>query len=134
LFGIATRRKYHDQRGVSLMEALVGMVLLAIIGLAITGSTIFFIKMRHKAMADALATQLALEKLEEFAAIDPANYSSGQSWSETVSRSGRNFTRESRVTVNSDDSRTFVVNISAEKITIGGEISMSNTYTPWAMQ
>ncbi|RMG39205.1 MAG: hypothetical protein D6719_13820 [Candidatus Dadabacteria bacterium] len=126
--------KTSNQRGIILIEILVGVSLLSIIGLGIITSSIVFIKIRHKSISDALATQIALEELEDFAAEDPLSHSDGESWSETVTRGLREFTRTATVTVNSDNSRTLTVSVTAKGNTIGGAITMSNTYAPTGLE
>ncbi|MDC0357302.1 prepilin-type N-terminal cleavage/methylation domain-containing protein [Oligoflexia bacterium] len=125
--------KSSAEHGLSLIEVLVGLSILSIVGLGLVQSSIVSLNMRHKTENDAMAAQIALEKLEGFAAVDPADYSDGESWTESVTRSNRNFTRESSVTVNADESRTFTVSITSDNFAMGGNVSMSNTYSPWGM-
>ncbi|RME58023.1 MAG: hypothetical protein D6780_07480 [Candidatus Dadabacteria bacterium] len=122
-----------NEKGFLLFELLVVIVLIGILGLALSHAAIVIYKMRLKAVNDSYATQIALEKIEEIAAVDPLTLNDGDSWEETVERDGRQFQRIATISVNDDSSRTITVSVSPLNSTIGGTITMNNTYSPWQL-
>lgn len=127
----STRRR--NESGVSLIELMVTVLLLTVIGAAATASTITYLHARKRAMNDSLALQLAQERIEEFAAVDPVRFSDGDSWTEIETRLGLAFTRVSTISLNADNSRTVVVQVSPNQETDGGSATISASFVPWEL-
>ena len=83
-----------NNKGFSLIEVLLGLVILAIGLLAIAGMQITAIKGNYFSKSLTEATVLAQDKLEEFKNLPYASLSSGQ---DTKTVSGTTFTRQYNV-------------------------------------
>ncbi|MCB0333339.1 MAG: prepilin-type N-terminal cleavage/methylation domain-containing protein [Bdellovibrionales bacterium] len=130
----ATRRSritLCNEQGFSIAEILCAMTLFAIFALGLAKTTILSMQMRHKSAYDSIASQLAVEKMEEFAGTDPSSLSDGDSWDESVSRGNMSFNRNSSVSVHSDGSRTVYVDVTAESSVSGSTVSLMNTFYLW---
>lgn len=78
--------------------------------------------------------QLALEKLETYAAIDPATLSSANNTTEEISREQLSFSRTSSITVNTDSSRTIEVAVSDLGSVDQGQATIRGTFALWGSQ
>lgn len=122
-----------NQRGSLLIEALFAVLIFSIMGLAVTQYCVTFLNARNHALNHELATQLAVEKIEQLAVVDPLTLSNGEVITETVSRQDRDFSRVSTVTVNADLSRSVLVEVEYSRPGNGGVVSLSDTYIPWSL-
>lgn len=114
-----------------IIEALVILCLAAILGLTLTYSAVLAMQTRTRSIHDSIATQLALERLEELSATDPATLSSASNSTTTVYQNDVAFTRIVTVTVNSNGSRTVAIAVSDNNDRIGGDAQISDTFPLW---
>ena len=124
-------KQNKNEDGFLLLEALVGILLLGIMGAAVAEATNFGLRMRDKAVNDAIAAQIAQETIEDFAAIDPNTLDDGEVYEDSVERDGTTFAAETTVTVNDDSSRTLSVSVNTGAQVLGGKINMTHTLMSW---
>lgn len=122
------------QRGFSLMECLVLMVLFSIMGLGLAYSGIMLVSSRAKAYRSSLCNQIALDRIEEFAAVDPTTLDDTDDSISTVTRDGLSFRRTVNVTVNADSSRQINVDVISLSSKFEGRAQLSTTYPVWGSQ
>src|SRR3990167_7562709 len=100
--------------GLSLIETVFGIFFIALLGIALGYSQILSLQTTSKSNNVSAASQLALEKLEEFAAQDPEALSSADNETESdVEHGSMSFTRTSTITIESDRSRTATVTVTS---------------------
>lgn len=120
------------QAGFSVVEVMLCVILLAIVALGISNSTVIAIRANNISSHNSLASQLAIERLEEYASNDPAILVTDATLSETgIVRDGRAFDRTTTVTINPDRSRTVTVSVESVALEDGGRATISNTYALW---
>lgn len=125
--------KTSSESGAFLLEILCGFTLLALLGLGLANASIVSLKMRHKSAYHSAALQLATERMEELAAMNPESLNDGDSWDSTKSVGNKEFNINSSVSVNSDDSRTVYVDVVATNEAINTSVSLENTLYPWEL-
>jgi Tfp pilus assembly protein PilV len=119
------------ESGVSMVEVLVAMSLLAISGLAVTQSTIRAFGTLNQSYRTSVASQIALDKIENLAQQDPSTIqSTSNETNSSVTQSGLQFLRSTRVTVNSDGSRTIIVSVTSPTGS-PGTASLTTTLPLW---
>ncbi len=122
----------RNERGLSLIESLVAITILAVLGLSITYNTIYSYRITLRNIRYSVAAQLALERIEQLAARDPIGISSDNNENESLMRNGNmEFVRTTVVTINADNSRTVRVDVVAADESLGGRSSLSNTFALW---
>lgn len=120
------------QKGFLLIEVLVAVLLLSIASLSILQSTLMSYKTVIRNQRNSLAQQIALEKMEELAAENPANLGDGFDATEAeLVYDSVPFTRVTDVTVNADNSRSVVVTVLANETSLGGTATLSNNFALW---
>jgi Tfp pilus assembly protein PilV len=130
---VAANKRYacsnYNQRGVSIIEVLVGVLLLSLIGLSVAKSIILSSQLHIKATNQALASQIAQETLEDYYDMDFSDFEDGQTMTDTVERDDRPFERTQIIGLNSDDSTATVsVTILATNDLFRTRVSMQSTY------
>jgi prepilin-type N-terminal cleavage/methylation domain-containing protein len=121
----------HGERGVSMVEVLVAISILAISGLAVTQSTIRSFATLNQSYRTSVASQIALDKIESFAQQDPSTIQTSSNESNnSVTHSGLQFLRSTSVAVNSDGSRTITVSVASQN-GWPGSASLSTTLPLW---
>lgn len=121
-----------NEKGFSLIEVLVGFSILSVVALNITYSSILSYKITKRNIRNSIASQLAHERMEDLAAVSPANL--GDTYDETESDlevENISFTRVTEVTVNADNSRSVTVTVTANAEELGGAAEVSNTFALW---
>jgi Tfp pilus assembly protein PilV len=121
----------NHERGLSAVEVLVAIALLAISGLAVAQSTIRSFSFLNQSYRSSLASQIALEQLELLAQQNPATLqeSGGESAAQVI-HSGLTFYRSTTISINSDGSRTVSVSVSSPT-GMHGKASLSTTFALW---
>ena len=123
------------EAGFSILEVLAAIVLLSIVGLNVTYGTIISLRMLKRSMRTSLATELAAQRMEELAALDPSTLNDSYDLVETGLISDNvSFSRTTEVTVNSDKSVTVDISVVGEHSTLGGRAALSNTFAYWGKQ
>lgn len=126
------RHSAHAQQGMSLMEVLAAIVLLSIVPLGLTYSTILSYKTIHRNERHSLASQLALDRMEDLAAMNPANLSNALDEVENnLIVENASFTRVTDVTLNPDNSRTVTVTVTGNDPSLGGRATVTSTFALW---
>ena len=121
----------RSEQGLSVVEVLVAISLLAISGLAVAQSTIRSFSHLNQSYRTSIASQIALEHLELFAQRDPSTLEATASESSTtVTQSGLTFYRSTAISVNSDGSRTVSVSVTSPR-GLTGKASLSTTFPLW---
>ena len=122
--------RVKDQRGVALFEALVSIVLFAIIGLGFTKSLIFGYKMRHRMIHRSTALQVASDEMERQTRLRANNLVAGTTTT-TVSKSNMQF--QQVVTISSVAAGGFDVSVVVTDLNsqIGGSIQLQNKLVPY---
>lgn len=120
----------RGETGVTLIELLVAMTLIAVAFLAIADSTRTSFIQFKRSIRETQATELALEKMEELAATNPLSLTAG-THSENISRDKIAFTRTFTITINANKSRTVTVSASADNTDLGGRCTLTNTFPVW---
>ena len=123
--------KQATQKGSIILEVLVGVILLAIMGLGLTRSMLMSLKTREHSVRSSFAMQIAADTLEEYSAINPSSLDDTNDLTDVVTRLGVNFNRVVDVTVNSDSSRTIDVTVTAVTTKLGGKADLSVIVIPW---
>ena len=84
-----------SEGGVSLIEVLVALVIFSIMGLSVAYSTMAKMNAQARNVRNNLALQIAMDSLEQYAAIDPDTLDdTDDSTGVTVQRQGINFLRD----------------------------------------
>jgi Tfp pilus assembly protein PilV len=121
----------HPEGGLSVVEVLVAIALLAISGLAVAQSTIRSFSYLNQSYRTSLASQIALERLELLAQRDPSTLVESESESATqVVHSGLTFYRSTLISINTDGSRTVSVTVNSPSGT-QGKAALSTTFALW---
>lgn len=129
------RRTHHKtEAGLFLIESLVVVLLFGVLGLILAHSNILSSKIRNRSSTNALAMQLATERMEALGAIDPATLDASDNVTDSVSREGKTFTRQVQITVNADASRSIAVSIRNTVSSLGGTASLANRFALWGSQ
>lgn len=118
------------QKGLSIIEAMVSVSLLSVLMLATAHGISTSFKTTKREIRDSEALQLALEKMEQLAAIDPSTLTAAESGTEALTVDSIAFSRVTTVTVNADTSRTVQVQVTSTEQG-GGNVSLSNTFALW---
>lgn len=122
----------HGESGFSIVEALVAIVLLAIVGLASAKNSIMSMSTLKRSMRNSIATQLAVEKLEELGSIDPINLDATDNLVEAaVTQDNISFNRTTTIVVNADQSRSITVVVAANDENLGGSYTATSRFSLW---
>ena len=131
------RRLRHQEMaesGITLMEVLVAIVLLAIMAAAGISNLIVALKTAKYTEVNFAANSLAISKVEEISAIDvgslDASYNEVESevvWSDL----SLTFTRTTTIEVNGDDSRTVDVSVVSNSPDVATNVNFSTTLALW---
>ena len=115
----------------SMLEILVSISLLAVVGLAVATSTIRAYVFLKQSMRSSLASQLALDKIEMLATVNPSTLTTANGGTEpSLLQDGVTFSRITTITVNADGSRTASVVVTSLTRT-GGRATFTTTFPQW---
>jgi prepilin-type N-terminal cleavage/methylation domain-containing protein len=129
------RRRTRSERGLSLVESLVAIVILAITGLSLAHTMISATRYTRRAERNSIATQLAFEKMEQLAARSPATLGDAFDLTETALTVNRiAYNRTTNVTVNADGSRTVVVDVWPRDSSLGKRVTYQSTFARWGTE
>lgn len=128
------RKILKSEKGLSLIELLVSIVLAGILGVGITQSTVISMRTVRHSELNHIASSLATSKMEELAAVNVSNVDASDGGTESsISWPGLGITfkRVTTVTVNPDNSRTVNVRVESNSTHIPTEVEFNNTFTLW---
>lgn len=118
--------------GFSLVEVMVAILILSVISLGSAYCTIMSLKVEKRNVRNAVAQELAVQKMEELAAMNPSSLSSANSVTESnVTYKNISYTRTTSISVNADNSRSITVTVNGNNSSLGGSASISTTYALW---
>lgn len=123
-----------QEEGFSIIEVIISIVIIAIMSLGILTNILMALRSDKLIEVNQAAYNLALSKVEQFAAIQPSQLdASDNSTENAVAVSGMNitFTRVSQITVNADNSRTIQVDVSSDNSTLDTSVSYTTTFAVW---
>ena len=124
----------NNQResGFTIMEVLVAIVLLAFIGLASARNSIMSMTTLKRSIRNSIATQLAIEKIEELGAVDPTTLDAGDNSTEaSIIQDNIEYSRATTVVVNSDQSRSVTVVVTPNDTQLGGSYTTTSRFPLW---
>lgn len=122
------------QAGVSLLEVLVGLVLIAIAGIGATYSMITSLRVEKATQVHMAANSLASAKVEELTAVDTLDLDSTFNESDvvlTLPELQVEFSRSTTITVNSDQSRTIDVTVRSLSERLPTEANFTTRFALW---
>ena len=123
---------YRSETAFSLLEVMAAILLLSITTLGITRSTILSYRTGLRNERNGIALQLALQKMEDMAGVNPVTLSDANDAVETpLVIENLRFNRVTNVTVNGDNSRTVSVVVNSNKPELGGHAELENTFALW---
>ena len=123
--------RIRDQKGTSLIETLVVISLFSILGLTLAFTDIHMMSNRSWLRNNSIASQLAIEGLEQFAGIDPATLSSADTTVGNITRENVEFTRAIVISTNADGSRSIEVTVYCAQCSVGGTATASGNFPLW---
>jgi hypothetical protein len=117
------------------MDLLLAAVILSIIAVAVTLSSVTISRTSESIFASSIASQLANDKLEELALIDPKLLDATYSTMELeVKSQGHTFQRQVVVMVNSDGSRHVEITVKPTRVPRAVTIRLSHSFALWGSQ
>lgn len=124
----------QDERGITMMEVLVGLLLMGIIGMMFASSFTTGLRVATITAANHAASCLATSRMEELAAVDTLDLDSSYN-ENAVSVSWPDisfpFARTTQVITNADNSRTITVSVSSTNSAVPTSVSFSTTLAMW---
>lgn len=121
----------NNQKGFSVIEILVAILLLGMVALANAGSTITGLQANKRTEVSNILNNLAIAKIEEFAGLDVAQIDPSDGGTESnVTTPGTNltFTRETTVTIKPDLSRDVSVNVTCNDPRFNATATYASTF------
>lgn len=106
------------------------MLLLALLGFAMTKSSEMAILLRGKSARHATAMEIALDRIEEISGMDPAQLDDSDDSVSMVVRDGKAYNLSVDVTVNADGSRSVEIDVKGDS-RFGGSASLRTTLPLW---
>ena len=111
-----------------MVEILAALSLLSFASLGILHSSLTSHKTVHRAIRHTVANQLAFEKMEELASLDPQLLNSTYNLSEYVVRNKAKYKRVVDVVIEPDRVRTVSINVVAVNSDRGGQAEISSSF------
>lgn len=128
------RHQTRTECGITLMEVLVAIIVLAIMAAAGISNLIIALKTAKYTEVNFAANSLAISKVEEIAAIDVGNLNSNYNEVEpavTWPDLALTFTRTTTININGDDSRTVDVSVMSNSPAVATNVTFSTTLAVW---
>jgi len=127
----ALKLDQQQQAGITLIEVLVSMVLLAVFGLAITMTTVRAFQYTKYTEVSHAASTMAISKLEEISSLDTADLNVGLNGTEAgltwASLNNFTFNRTTTLVINGDNSRTVTVNVISLDAPMNANVTFDTT-------
>lgn len=125
-----------EESGFLIIELMVALVVLAIVGLAITSSAYSGLRFQKQAEIGNFARNIAVSRLEELAGIPTSSLSSSYNETNTaVTVTGTNvpFQRTTTVSINADGSKTVTVAVSSSSALLTQTVTLSTQFAAWEL-
>ena len=125
-------RNHED--GSTLIEAMVGILLLAIMGLTVTWSSMMSMRYQKVSEIGNLAMNLAVSKAEQLSGVRIDLLTNAYDSTEnnlTINGHAITFKRVTDISVNSDGSRTISIVVSSDSRYLPRPARYSTTFAPW---
>lgn len=120
-----------SESGLTIMEVLVAATLLAVVGVSITKSSITITQQNNRTVYRSQAIELATDKLEELATMNPELLSDDLDASESLTHEGHSFTRTVNVTIKSNRARHALVTVRSNAPGVDVEVVLENSFALW---
>ena len=121
---------YKCQRGLTVMEVLVAVLMLSIMGLGLVQSSLLTAHARAVNIRNSVATQIAEETLEKYVAVDPSTLTDVSEQTTTQNKDGINFTQKLSIASSADGSKLVTVEVQANPV-IGAGATLTLRVMPW---
>ncbi len=131
---VTQEHELNEEAGFALVEALVSILIMAVISLGIAQNLIGALRTAKFTEVNHAASSLAISKMEELAAIDVSALNASHSSSESsVTWPGLDisFSRDTTVVVNADESRTVDVTVTSNSSKVSTSVDFSTTFATW---
>jgi Tfp pilus assembly protein PilV len=125
------QRSREAENGLTVVEVLVAATLLAVVGVSITQSSIMITQQNNRTVYRSQAIELATDKLEELATINPELLSDDLDESQTLTHEGHSFTRIVNITIRSNRARHALVTVRSDAPGIDVEVVIENSFALW---
>lgn len=128
------REIQRQEEGVTLIEVLVSLTLVAIAASGVYSGISTSLKVTKMTEVHYLASTIAISRIEELSSIDVTDLDNSYNETDTnVSWTGVNLTflRDTTVVTNADDSRTITVNVTTDNDALPANVSFSTTFALW---
>jgi Tfp pilus assembly protein PilV len=123
-------RENNNQRGFALLEALICLLLFAVIGMGFAKSQIDGLKMRQRVLHRSLALQVASDEMERQARLRANNLVAGVTTS-TVTKNLVQFTQVVTIVAATATEFNVTVVVTDKNNSIGGSVQLSNKLIPY---
>lgn len=125
-----------SQAGFLMLELMVALVVLAIVGLAVTTSAYSGLRFQKQAEIGNFARNIAVSRIETLAGVPTASLSSSYNETNTsVTQTGTNvvFRRSTTITTNADGSKTVSVTVSSTSALLSSPITLTSQFASWEL-
>ena len=130
--GLLLDETLSGERGITLMEVLFCVLFTSIMAMGLTSSTLTSYRSYNNTLHNSYAMQLALQRLEQLAAVSPDTLSNATDSDEPeVLMDNMSFRRVTDVTINADRSRTVEVTVTSNSAKLNTSVTISDTFTMW---
>lgn len=120
-----------SESGLTIVEVLVAATLLAVVGVGITKSSITITQQNNRTVYRSQAIELATDKLEELATVNPELLSDDLDGTQSLTHEGHSFTRIVDVTIKSNRARHVLVTVRSNAPGVSVEVALENSFALW---
>lgn len=114
------------EEGLSIVEVLVALVFSSLVALGLTHASSVSFLTSHNSLTRSVAMILAMERLEEYSAINPDSLTAAMNQTQTLTRGSINYQRVTTVSINADRTRQIAVQVTHD---CGGHDPITVTLT-----
>ena len=125
------KRIINSEGGFTIIEILAAASMFALLGMGMVRGMLTMYEMRGRNYHNSLASQLAIEGIEDFQSQDPAVLTSANNSTTNVDRNGITFQREVSIVVEADSSRTITVEVTCPACRFEGSADVTNNFPLW---
>lgn len=121
----------REEKGSLMLDALVSIVLSSILAAGLTQSMMVAYRYSHKEVTDSGATQLAIERLEQYANQNPEGLADGDQVIENVTKNGISYRVQVDVSLDVNRTRDVTVTVSSLRTKLPTEVQLTNSFALW---